>query len=46
MILRAPPSWASDIRAALARWRADKMRFREEVILLEDGTPFGAGNIG
>ncbi|HKV72846.1 MAG TPA: terminase large subunit [Gemmatimonadales bacterium] len=25
----------------LARWRADRMAFRREAILLEDGTPFG-----
>jgi hypothetical protein len=25
----------------LARWRADRMLFRREAILLEDGTPFG-----
>lgn len=28
-------------RATLARWRTDRMAFRREAILLEDGRPFG-----
>jgi hypothetical protein len=30
-----------DLAAQLARWRQDRMAFRREAILLEDGTPFG-----
>jgi hypothetical protein len=32
---------AVEIRAALARWRADRMSFRREAIVLEDGRRFG-----
>lgn len=31
-----------DLAALLARWRADRMAFRREAILLEDGRAFGA----
>jgi hypothetical protein len=31
----------TDLRAALARWRADRMAFRREAIVLENGQAFG-----
>lgn len=32
---------ASSLSLQLARWRSDRMAFRKEAILLEDGTPLG-----
>jgi hypothetical protein len=31
----------SDPRVILGRWRRDRMAFRREAIVLEDGRPFG-----
>ena len=37
----APAPGTTDIRASLARWRRDRMSFRREAIVLEDGRLFG-----
>jgi hypothetical protein len=36
------PTRVEPARDLLARWRADRMAFRNEAILLEDGRPLGA----